>query len=313
LKTPVTIIIPTYNRAAFVLRAVESVWAQSWPVQELIVIDDGSTDETKQLLTRYNNRPNFIYHYQDNRGRAIARNEGMKMASGEWLMYLDSDDYLDPLAIETLFQHASADSPAGIIFGNYVLVENGIRTEVHHGTIPRNKTGVSLLIDLLRNRYCLTKTGSFLMKTSLARQVQGFSTAFEPSEDLDYAIKCLMNSKATSLTDVVLYVERHEGNSDEFKMQDSMIRTCKFYLASVAEWGPSLDTSTRLEAITALKWRIANAAYEIDRHREAFQFYMKLIWAKPGSILDTFIFKQIFASTLPPTLKKMVRKKSGTK
>lgn len=86
----VAIIIPTYNRAALLERAITSVIAQSYPATEIIVVDDGSTDNTEQLINE--NYPNIRYLYQDNQGVSAARNTGINATSCDWICLLDSDD-----------------------------------------------------------------------------------------------------------------------------------------------------------------------------------------------------------------------------
>ncbi len=86
----VSVIIPTYNRAEYVTKAIDSVLAQTYTDYEIIVIDDGSTDNTKEVLLPYMDRIRYIY--QENAGASAARNRGIKASKGEWIAFLDSDD-----------------------------------------------------------------------------------------------------------------------------------------------------------------------------------------------------------------------------
>ncbi|NNK58513.1 MAG: glycosyltransferase family 2 protein [Desulfofustis sp.] len=90
----ISVIIPTYNRSKRLIKALESVARQRLLPTEVIVIDDGSTDETRQLVNSFSNLSplNLHYHYQSNRGPAAARNRGIEIASGDYLAFLDSDD-----------------------------------------------------------------------------------------------------------------------------------------------------------------------------------------------------------------------------
>ena len=94
-ETPlVSVVIPTYNRSAFVTKAVDSVLNQIFGDYELIVVDDGSTDDTKGQLNKYEGKIRYIY--QDNHGVSAARNTGITASRGEWLAFLDSDDEWRP-------------------------------------------------------------------------------------------------------------------------------------------------------------------------------------------------------------------------
>ncbi len=89
-----SVIIPTYNRERFVAKAIESVLNQRFNDLEIIVVDDGSTDGTRQELERYQNKMHYVY--QENAGASAARNAGIEAATGEWLAFLDSDDEWTP-------------------------------------------------------------------------------------------------------------------------------------------------------------------------------------------------------------------------
>jgi FkbM family methyltransferase len=92
----VSVIIPCFNYGKYLLEAFESVWSQNYPNVEIIVVDDGSTDDTKNICEKY---PQVKYIYQTNQGLSAARNTGIKMSKGEFLIFLDADDLLLPDAI----------------------------------------------------------------------------------------------------------------------------------------------------------------------------------------------------------------------
>ena len=86
----ISVIIPTYNRARYVTRAIDSALAQTYKNYEIIVVNDGSTDNTREVLEPYFTKINYVY--QDNQGVSSARNTGIQHATGEWIAFLDSDD-----------------------------------------------------------------------------------------------------------------------------------------------------------------------------------------------------------------------------
>lgn len=90
MKPLVSVVIPTYNRARWIAEAVDSVISQTFTDYEIIVVDDGSRDDTRSALAPY--QSNISYYYQDNAGCSAARNRGIAEARGEWLSFLDSDD-----------------------------------------------------------------------------------------------------------------------------------------------------------------------------------------------------------------------------
>ena len=114
----VSVIIPAYNSGEFLSAAIESAIDQSYPASEIIVIDDGSTDDTKLVCDRY---PTIRYIYQSNQGLPGARNSGIEAAAGEYLIFLDSDDCLLSEAIEIGVHCLQAHPEAGFVFGRYLF------------------------------------------------------------------------------------------------------------------------------------------------------------------------------------------------
>ena len=96
-----SIIIPTYNRAAFLSKAIESVLTQTYTCWELIVVDDGSTDNTKENVAQYNDE-RITYIYQENAERSAARNNGISRAKGDFICFMDSDNIMLPNRLQLL-------------------------------------------------------------------------------------------------------------------------------------------------------------------------------------------------------------------
>ena len=114
-KTPVvSVIIPCYNHAQYLAEAIESVLQQAYPATEIIVVDDGSKDNTREATAQF---PEAVYIYQENAGLSAARNTGIRHSKGEYLIFLDADDWLLPKAIATnlsvLQQHPEAAFVSG--------------------------------------------------------------------------------------------------------------------------------------------------------------------------------------------------------
>jgi len=109
MQPTISVVIPVYNRFDCLKRSVESVLAQTLPVSEVILVDDGSIDGTSELLPRYiaeNQmwRDRVSYVHQDNQGPNVARNTGIAHAKGDWLAFNDNDDLWLPQKLEWQFQ-----------------------------------------------------------------------------------------------------------------------------------------------------------------------------------------------------------------
>src|SRR5262245_21627849 len=111
LTTTVSVIIPCYNGAAFLRETVQSAVAQTHVPLEVIVVDDGSTDDSAAIADSFG--PPVRVIRQKNQGESVARNQGVAASSGEYLMFLDADDLLAPNALATLID-AVRDVPQGV-------------------------------------------------------------------------------------------------------------------------------------------------------------------------------------------------------
>ena len=114
----ISVVIPAYNAAGTIGRALDSVIAQTHPAREIIVVDDGSTDRTAQIVSEYGGRVEYLY--QDNAGPGAARNAGIRAARGEWIAFLDADDEWLPhrlaLQVDLLGRHPDL----AWVTGNYI-------------------------------------------------------------------------------------------------------------------------------------------------------------------------------------------------
>ena len=133
-----SIIIPSYNRAHIIDRAVERILEQTFQDFELIVVDDGSIDETKEVLQKYCTNEKVRYVYQDNKGVCAARNTGAKQASGEFLIFLDSDDSVEKSWLEDFYSLNGGGF--NILFCNMKLVKTNGKEELYSSYNPYNNS-----------------------------------------------------------------------------------------------------------------------------------------------------------------------------
>jgi glycosyltransferase involved in cell wall biosynthesis len=126
----VSIIIPTYNNANTICRTVDSCINQTYKNIEIIVIDDGSTDDTKEILSKYNSNERFKYIYQENQERSAARNNGLDLARGEYIQFLDSDDEIYPTKIEKQVDFLNANPEYFLVYCG-VEYKNELGQRIH--------------------------------------------------------------------------------------------------------------------------------------------------------------------------------------
>ena len=174
----VSVIIPTYNRSSFVLEALDSVLKQTIEDFELIVVDDGSTDETEKALAQYQGR--FIYHLQGNQGVSAARNRGIQTARGKWIAFLDDDDLWMPEKLETQIRFFSQNPKAMICQTEEIWIRNGRRVNPRkkHQKFSGDIFAPSLLL-------CLVSPSAVMIKRELFEQVGCFDETLPACEDYD--------------------------------------------------------------------------------------------------------------------------------
>jgi glycosyltransferase involved in cell wall biosynthesis len=178
-KNPqVSVIIPTYNRARIIKEAVDSVLAQDFKHFELIVVDDGSTDNTSDVLAPYGDDVSIFF--QENKGVSAARNRGIAEASGQFIAFLDSDDLWLPKKLATQVDFFNQTPDALICQTEEVWIRNGIR--VNPKKQHKKPSGMIFERSLA---LCLVSPSAVMMRRELLDSAGGFDETLPVCEDYD--------------------------------------------------------------------------------------------------------------------------------
>ncbi|HVT36944.1 MAG TPA: glycosyltransferase family 2 protein [Nevskiaceae bacterium] len=198
MNTPaVSVILPTYNRAHTLRRAIDSVLAQTHADLELIVVDDGSTDDTAALLASIADPRLRVERPPANEGAAAARNRGISAARGEWLAFQDSDDQWLAQKLERQMALAAAD--IGLVLCGY-QVRDGTRS-IH--VMPRSTLGGGpAQVDALDGWPIITPT--WLVRRELLRELGGFRTDYRVFEDWDLAFRIIERCRVAAVGEPLL-------------------------------------------------------------------------------------------------------------
>ena len=119
-----SIVIPCYNREKFLTRSITSVLSQKFPIWKLVVVDDGSTDNTKEVVASFND-PRISYIYQENAERSVARNKGIAHSTGDWICFLDSDDEYQPDYLQELAKFIENKKPSPCLIATGLITQQG--------------------------------------------------------------------------------------------------------------------------------------------------------------------------------------------
>lgn len=206
ISPEVSVIIPTYNSAQYVVEAVESVLAQTWRDFEILVVDDGSTDETEQVMRRY--EPPVRYIRQANGGVAVARNRGIRESRGRYIAFLDADDTWLPQKLEQQMNLINQQRDAGVCYSAFTLVD----TDLHPLGISRSQRQSSALEDLLIRGNIVGSICTVLCKRSLFDLVGGFDPALSQCADWDMYVRLAAQTKFLYLDEPLVTYRQHSTN-----------------------------------------------------------------------------------------------------
>jgi glycosyltransferase involved in cell wall biosynthesis len=179
-KQLVSVIIATYNMANYVVESIESILNQSWDNVQVIVVNDGSTDNTEDVLQQYATNERVILVYQDNQGQTVAKNRGLQEAAGEFIGFCDADDLWRPEKLAVQIPHFTDNPGLGVVYGNFDCIDgDGLPTETPHRPGLSGKITGPLLAD---NFVHFPTT---LTRKSVIEEFSGFDESLSMAIDYD--------------------------------------------------------------------------------------------------------------------------------
>jgi glycosyltransferase involved in cell wall biosynthesis len=179
----VSVIIPAYNASSYLEQAIDSALDQQGVRLEVIVMDDGSTDDTPQRIAAYGDR--ILAGRQDNRGHPAARNSALPMARGEFLLFLDADDFLVEGIVADLLREIRQDDALGLVHGGITLVDQS------GSTLNKLEPWLECTeLDLIGCvRYQPVQLGAFLVRRHWVMAIDGFDDSLPRAADVDFLLR----------------------------------------------------------------------------------------------------------------------------
>lgn len=205
---PVTVVIATYNRADYLPEAIDSALAQSYGPLEIIVVDDGSTDATREVAMRYG--ASVTYVWQSNAERGAARNHGLRRAQGELVVFLDSDDGWVPEKLGRDIDVLRQRPEVGLVYSDTLVVDAArqplrrVRRRGHEGWVTTA---------LMRENFVTPSTA--VIRTALMREIGGFLEDRElaGAEDWEAWVRLSTRTQFGYVADATTWYRVHGGNS----------------------------------------------------------------------------------------------------
>lgn len=221
----VTVVIPAYNMDGYIEGAISTVLDGSFSDVEVLVVDDGSTDDTGAVVSQFTDSASSVfdtrvrYVKQKNQGKPVAVNHGFRKARGDYLTILDADDELPPHGIEERYKVATACSPpADCVVGSFVIIdEDG-------DPVGRRPTPTTATPKDLRRRYFLSYRTPFhlnscLIHRRLIKSVGGVDPELTRCEDIDYSIRLLNSVRRLQVIETPVYRYRKYRSSLRERLQ----------------------------------------------------------------------------------------------
>ncbi len=273
-----SIIIPTYNRAHMLPQALQSVQDQTFPDWECIVVDDGSTDNTKEILQQWIEKDNrFRYIYQENAERSAARNNGIKNAKGKYICFLDSDDYYLKERLENLFSFINKnDNPIAMIFSGIAIEHNDKVKNINYPLVEENDKYNYIAENVIfSQQVCIHY--SILKK-------HNYNPNFTVGEDMELWLRIVDKHKLLHLNnDCSVVVTEHENRTVNLSKHNSPAKQLKTLKYSFRKPNPGSKVSNKIKRILISNCYFNSAKHFMfsDRKINALLYIIKSFWVCP--------------------------------
>lgn len=286
----VSVLISVYNGVNYLRRALDSVLAQETRPHEIIVIDDGSTDDTPNILKEYGSQ--IVVKRTANAGVAASRNEALRMATGNFVAFLDHDDRWFKNKLKKQLEAFDRYPEVGVVCCNFAVrhTHSGNRMMKHFSGLRHRDAlnfNAPLAGDVFRHlihEHFVGTTSTPLIRRDVVEKVGPFNPKYKSSQDFDYWLRCALVTKFLVLEDVLMYKKNHPQN-----ISHNTLRTQQFHLQIL------LDTRRReaeasyqrklepvfAEAIKETYYTLGNVYYERGDIAQSFGHYWKAFTAQP--------------------------------
>jgi len=216
----ISVIIITYDRAHYIAKAIGSILNQNYQNIEIIIVDDGSTDGTKDFVQPYLNDKKIYYIYQKNQGVSVARNNGIKSSNGKYIAILDSDDFwYDKEKLQKQADFLEKNSKYGLVGGGIIKI-NRKGKEFARYLFPEKDENIRKLI-LVNNLFAHS---TVLFRRDVFEKVGGYDKHFAFLEDWDLWLKIGKISKFYNFQEFFCYYLDHEYDNPSYTIRNRRTR-----------------------------------------------------------------------------------------
>jgi glycosyltransferase involved in cell wall biosynthesis len=315
----VSVVIPTFNRLRQLTTAVDSVLAQSYFSFEVIVVDDGSQDGTREhveslISTRSGSKIPLRYIFQANGGSSAARNRGIAEARGEWIAFLDSDDiwYPDKLQWQVRAAETYKDVCGACITDARLVNDSGMETTSFRQTGKTYTQEIGLAenaAERLASTFDHFWVTSLLVRSELARQIGGFDPNIQFCEDHDFNFRLSLVTSFCYVNRVLVQLDRSPASSEIRPWEKAEVRL-QNKQRMLEKWLKDATLLPKIRKIVARNLRQTHSAWanwylEAERYPEARAALSSAMKIEPTGAL---IMKWTLARMAPSFARKLTPK-----
>ncbi len=230
MTAPVSVVVPAYGHADYILASLESVLSQATPPREVIVIDDSSPDDTAARLAPLMRENRIRYVRQPNAGMAAARNAGAKLATSEYIYFLDDDDLMFPNALSWLVEDLERYPDAAMAYGDMVIFSGESPPMLSSPDTCAETQMADRMMFMLFNQ--LGSPGQVLIRRSAFQSVGGFDTGIWGTDDWDLWLRLLERYPARLTHRPVVAYRLHSENASRnvARMYESSLRVARRHM-----------------------------------------------------------------------------------
>ncbi len=278
-----SVVIPSFNRASTLSRAIESVLGQSFGDFELIVVDDGSTDNTEAVVASFLEDSRVRYFRTSNQGVSAARNFGVSKASGQYLAFLDSDDEWLPEKLQLQHRYLESHPDCQLLHGEEIWIRRGVRVNPMK---KHSKSGGDIFKKA--TRFCCMSPSTIVIDRKFFLERGGFDETFPVCEDYDLWLRLCFDQDVGFISEFL--IKKYGGHEDQLSQRfHSMDYWRVKALLKILSFSLSAEQKSMVEKEILKKRKILLKGYKKHQNLENYDevFFSHLMSKKvPRSFAD---------------------------
>ncbi|VEP12654.1 Glycosyl transferase family 2 [Hyella patelloides LEGE 07179] len=260
----VSVIIPAYNGEFYIREAIASILAQTYTNYEIIIVDDGSTDNTRQVVEalKKDYKGSLIYIFQDNQGVAKARNKGLEAAKGKYIAFLDQDDFFLPYKLVEQVSFMEAKPDLGLVNSGWDIVNQAGKiistVQPWHSLSQLNTTALIIWKPVF--------LGAMLFRYSWLQKTSGFDSQLEQTSDVELVLRlAVMGCQGDWVKQSTVGYRQHKHNASknsllQAKELNQMLEEF-FARLNISSEIKALEAESRYQSLVWSAWRLYNTGY----------------------------------------------------